>query len=70
MLCCTYCGWQGPARFFVWDHATPLSRGGPDVTYNRVVACIGCNLQKGAKTQLEYCMWRLVNSQEANYGAY
>lgn len=70
MLRCTYCGWQGPARFFVWDHATPLSRGGADAPYNRVLACIGCNLQKGAKTQLEYWTWRWANPGVSNYGPY
>jgi 5-methylcytosine-specific restriction endonuclease McrA len=70
MLRCTYCGWQGPAEFFVWDHAIPLARGGSDAPYNLVVACVWCNLQKGAKTDLQYRAWRLVNCQQANYGPY
>jgi 5-methylcytosine-specific restriction endonuclease McrA len=70
MLYCTYCGWQGLAQFFVWDHAIPLSRGGADAPHNRVVACVGCNFQKGAKTQLEYCIWRQLNPRKANFGPY
>lgn len=67
---CAYCGWQGPAAFFVWDHVIPLSRGGADAAYNQVMACAGCNLQKGAKTASEYRSWRWANPWLANYGPY
>lgn len=70
MLRCAYCGWVGPSAFFVWDHVIPLSRGGADTPYNRVVACVGCNSQKGAKTGFEYHVWRLLNRREANVGPY
>ncbi len=65
---CYYCGWTGLSFYFVVDHRMPTSRGGSDGTFNKRIICSGCNSQKGAKTELEYLMWRLFNSTDANFG--
>lgn len=36
------------------DHKVPLSRGGRNVAENKVVACYGCNTEKGKLTEAEY----------------
>lgn len=44
--CCRYCGIsQGP---FHLDHVRPWSWGGADLLSNLVLACVSCNLRKGA----------------------
>lgn len=48
---CQYCGCQnGPFHF---DHVKPWSRGGKHTVKNLVVACVTCNLAKGARTPKE-----------------
>lgn len=50
--CCVYCGSvDGP---FHLDHVIPASRGGASRVDNLVVACLPCNLSKGAKTPSEW----------------
>lgn len=41
---CRYCG--GPANSV--DHVIPFSKGGPNITWNLVAACMPCNTRKGA----------------------
>ncbi len=49
---CAYCGsTDGP---FHLDHVVPVSRGGHSRPDNLVVACVPCNLSKGAKTPTEW----------------
>lgn len=48
---CTYCGSDGP---FHIDHVIPHSRGGNSYPDNLVLACVPCNLSKGAKTPREW----------------
>jgi hypothetical protein len=64
MTDCPYCGIKLTARSLLRrkpepsnltsDHIFPLSRGGPDLAYNRTPACYACNTQKGDKTLLEW----------------
>lgn len=42
----TYCGCSAIMHF---DHVIPESRGGKTIADNLVLACIRCNLTKGAK---------------------
>jgi len=67
-LKCFYCNWIGLAIFFEVDHRIPVSRNGNDDIVNKRIVCSGCNGQKGTKTELEYLLWRIFNSNEANYG--
>lgn len=49
---CSYCGdEEGP---FHLDHINPVSRGGSNKPDNLTVACVPCNLSKGAKTPDEW----------------
>lgn len=49
---CVYCGAiDGP---FHLDHVYPFSRGGQATVDNLVVACVPCNLSKGARTPAEW----------------
>lgn len=49
---CVYCGaTEGP---FHLDHVLPVSRGGRSQADNLVVACVPCNLSKGARTPEEW----------------
>lgn len=36
------------------DHITPVSRGGSDAIGNLVLACVGCNKEKGTQTAAEF----------------
>jgi len=65
---CIYCNWKGLSVFFEKDHIIPLSRGGGDTSSNIRWICFGCNRQKGAKTHLEYILWRNANPFLANIG--
>ena len=48
---CAYCGaTEGPFH----DHVFPVSRGGHSRPDNLVVACVPCNLSKGARTPEEW----------------
>ena len=44
--CCIYCGCEENLTF---DHIIPLSKGGPDIISNQVLACKSCNSSKGDK---------------------
>lgn len=49
---CAYCGdTEGP---FHIDHIKPVKLGGKDDAANLTVACVACNLSKGAKTVAEW----------------
>lgn len=49
---CSYCGGTGLAMEM--DHVTPRSQGGSDDPENLVIACIGCNSDKGSQTVEEW----------------
>jgi 5-methylcytosine-specific restriction endonuclease McrA len=51
---CFYCGNSGGEM----DHVLPLSRGGLHSVGNLVPACRSCNASKGAKTIMEWRLWR------------
>lgn len=56
---CHYChsplGWGSPVvRWPQTDHVIPKSRGGSNRIDNLVPTCSPCNLQKGAKTPLQW----------------
>lgn len=51
---CAYC----PASATDFDHVQPLARGGCNCIGNLVPACEACNASKGAKTLLEFLMYR------------
>lgn len=62
---CHYCGVEASLtnarshpRHLEQDHLIPLSRGGSDAIDNIVVACRGCNLDKGTMTADEYAAWK------------
>lgn len=44
--CCIYCGSTEDLSF---DHIIPLSKGGPDIISNQVLACRSCNSSKRDK---------------------
>lgn len=49
---CVYCGdAKGP---FHIDHVKPVAKGGTDALNNLCVACVKCNLSKGAKSLKEW----------------
>jgi 5-methylcytosine-specific restriction endonuclease McrA len=63
---CFYCtrvlterGTKSPSAH-TWDHKIPKSRGGRDVSSNRVPACQQCNHEKGNLTEAEYRHWRAI----------
>jgi len=37
------------------DHVVPISRGGPEEEWNRVLACVECNQNKSDKLPSEWC---------------
>lgn len=43
-----------PPTTRTWDHQIPKSRGGRGLTHNCVIACQGCNVDKGGLTAEEY----------------
>lgn len=51
--CCFWCGKFLGIDFEV-DHATPISRGGPNIAANIVIACRRCNSRKCAKMPHEF----------------
>lgn len=56
---CYYCGdAKGPYEV---DHIRPLARGGKHERGNLVVACIGCNRDKGMKLLHEWIQYRKTN---------
>ncbi len=48
---CTYCESPGDLS---WDHLIPVSKGGPNIISNQVVACRSCNSSKGNKDIFEW----------------
>lgn len=55
---CAYCGvttiWKHEDRK-LWptlDHVIPLSKGGPHVLANAVLACFSCNARKGNRSRV------------------
>jgi len=48
---CIYCGKRENLSY---DHLIPVSRGGPDIPDNVVMACRGCNSSKGDKGIYEW----------------
>jgi 5-methylcytosine-specific restriction endonuclease McrA len=50
---CQYCGHAPGTRQLTIDHVMPRSRGGPTDWLNCVVACVQCNVRKGARTPEE-----------------
>ena len=51
---CYLCGEWAPVGHRHVDHITPLSKGGPHVSWNLAVVCDKCNLQKGTKPPAEF----------------
>lgn len=51
---CWYCGGKTGKKEFVLDHQDPFSRGGADSKRNLVVACAGCDREKGSLGVDEY----------------
>lgn len=52
---CIYCGC---AENLSWDHLIPISKGGPNIISNQVVACKSCNSSKGNKDIFEWYVGR------------
>lgn len=50
---CWWCRKKLDAKYHV-DHRIPLSRGGDDGPENIVIACVRCNVTKGAKLPAEF----------------
>jgi hypothetical protein len=48
---CVYCGAEADLS---WDHLIPVSKGGPNIISNQVVACRSCNSSKGNKDIFEW----------------
>lgn len=55
--CCAYCGRDISNGFHI-DHVVPLARGGSDGIGNYLPACPFCNESKGAKTLVEWRVWK------------
>ena len=51
---CAYCHHPFPGGRFETDHVIPVSRGGPHVLSNIVLACLACNRSKGTMTSEEF----------------
>jgi hypothetical protein len=48
---CIYCSCT---ENLSWDHLIPVSKGGPNIISNQVVACRSCNSSKGGKDIFEW----------------
>jgi hypothetical protein len=48
---CVYCG---STEALCFDHLIPVSRGGPNIISNQVVACKACNSSKGNRDIFEW----------------
>ena len=59
-LTCVYC--EKPIVFGKdsIDHIIPLSKEGTNEYNNLAIACLGCNISKGTKSEKEYREWRKV----------
>ena len=56
---CIYCG---STKNLTFDHIIPVSRGGPDIPSNLVLACSKCNSSKGDRDVFEW--YYLVRNEE------
>ena len=54
--CCQYCGKRYERSELTLDHVVPRSRGGTSTWNNIVLACIKCNMRKGARLVSELHM--------------
>lgn len=48
---CIYCGCTDNLS---WEHLIPISKGGPNIISNQIVACRSCNSSKGDKDIFEW----------------
>lgn len=62
---CAYCGSERPLTI---DHRVPLSRGGSNEIANIVPACGFCNRSKGARTEEEFRVARMLDSELVDVG--
>ena len=51
---CAYCGKALTKYTRTVDHIQPLSRGGSDLEFNKVLSCRSCNQAKGSMTLVEW----------------
>lgn len=54
---CAYCATPLTVHTATMDHIVPLSRGGTTTLANLVVACRSCNMQKHARTAVEWLVF-------------
>lgn len=57
---CQYCKKRITLRSSVMDHAIPLEQGGTSTFLNLRACCQDCHLEKGAKTEREYRIWKVM----------
>lgn len=50
---CRYCGIELDPDSITFDHVIPVSQGGASVAENLAIACMPCNLKKGARRPAE-----------------
>jgi 5-methylcytosine-specific restriction endonuclease McrA len=60
---CYWCSEEVPSSDTHVDHYIPLSRLGPNIPENLVIACSDCNLKKNAKDPLEFA--QLIGKTES-----
>lgn len=53
---CNFCGARGADT--AHEHIEPLSDGGVNIWTNMGSACRACNTSKGARSLLEFLLWR------------
>lgn len=58
---CFECGNTGQIHI---DHIVPISRGGNHSVGNLMPLCASCNLSKGAKTYMEWRVWKMKNARK------
>jgi len=57
---CKYCDIGLDVGQGTFDHAIPLDRGGPNISYNLVRCCYKCQREKGTKTPNEFAESRAL----------
>lgn len=62
---CTYCAKPLTTDTATMDHIVPLSRGGKTTLANLVVACRSCNMQKHARTAVEWLVFEQADDAAA-----
>lgn len=60
---CYYCQQTFGKEDLTMDHVLPLARGGRTTKKNVVVSCKDCNSQKKYKTQVEWRMEQMSDSE-------